>query len=67
MPVLPFVATCAAGAVAAVVVVRLLKREWQRVNGELDRARPARVTDPERARLPQLRRDPSTGVYRPDR
>jgi hypothetical protein len=48
-------------------VMKLISREWQRINGELDQARPVRVTDPERARLPKLRRDPVTGEYRPYR
>jgi hypothetical protein len=55
------------GALGAVVVMKLLGREWQRVNAELDRARPARVNDPERAALPTLQRDPRTGVYHPRR
>jgi hypothetical protein len=48
-------------------MVKLLTREWRRINAELDRARPMRVTDPERATLPRLQRDPATGVYRPNR
>ena len=67
MPVLPFIAACAVGAVGAVIVVKLFNKEWRRVNAELDQAHPARVTDPERAALPELRRDPATGVYRPNR
>ena len=55
------------GAIGTVVLVRLFKREWQRVNDELDLANPARVSDPERARVPTLRQDPSTGEYRTDR
>jgi hypothetical protein len=47
--------------------MKLISREWQRINGELDQPRPVRVTDPERARLPTLRRDPRTGEYRPYR
>jgi len=47
--------------------MKLISREWQRINGELDQARPVRVTDPERARIPTLRRDPVTGEYRPYR
>jgi hypothetical protein len=47
------------------VLVKLFNREWRRVNSELDEAKPARVTDPERASLPTLRRDPRTGEYRP--
>jgi hypothetical protein len=46
------------------VLIRLFNREWQRVNAELDRAKPARVSDPERAGVPTLQRDPVTGEYR---
>jgi len=67
MPALPPVVAWTLGAIGAVVLVRLLTREWQRVNAELDQARPVRVTDPERARMPKLRRDPATGVYQPHR
>jgi len=67
MPALPFIAALTIGAVGAVVLVKLIKKEWRRVNTELDQARPVRVTDPERAALPELRRDPTTGVYRPTR
>ena len=55
----------ALGALGAVVLIKLFNREWRRVNDELDRTNPVRVTDPERARLPTLRRDPRTGEYRP--
>jgi hypothetical protein len=48
-------------------MIKLVGREWQRVNAELDRAHPLRVRDPERSRLPTLQRDPRTGVYKPDR
>ena len=67
MPALPPIVAWTLGAIGAVVVMKLISREWQRINGELDQARPARVTDPERARLPTLRRDPVTGEYRPYR
>ena len=66
LPLPPVVAWTLA-AVGAVVMVKLLTREWQRINAELDRARPMRVTDPERASMPRLQRDPATGVYRPNR
>jgi hypothetical protein len=67
MPAFPPFAAWTLGAFGAVVVMKLISREWQRINGELDQARPVRVTDPERARLPKLRRDPVTGEYRPYR
>jgi hypothetical protein len=57
----------ALGAIGAVVLLKLFSREWQRVNDELDRARPVRVRDPERTGVPTLRRDPATGEYRADR
>jgi hypothetical protein len=55
------------GAIGAVVLIKLLNREWHRANADLDRVNPARVTDPERAGVPTLRRDPATGEYRTDR
>jgi hypothetical protein len=67
MPSLPPIIAWTLGAIGAVVVMKLISREWQRVNNELDEAKPVRVTDPERARLPTLRRDPATGEYRPQR
>jgi hypothetical protein len=67
MPALPPIVAWTLGAIGAVMLMKLISREWQRINGELDQARPARVTDPERARLPMLRRDPVTGEYRPYR
>ncbi len=44
----------ALGAIGAVVLIKLFNREWQRVNDELDRANPVRVSDPERAGVPTL-------------
>jgi hypothetical protein len=67
MPALPPLVAWTLGAIGAVVVMKLINREWQRINAELDQAKPVRVTDPERARLPTLRRDPVTGEYRPYR
>jgi hypothetical protein len=52
------------GAVAAIVLIKLFNREWQRVNDELDRVKPVRVSDSERTGVPTLRPDPSTGEYR---
>ena len=62
---MPAIFVWALGAVGAVFMVKLLNREWQRVNADLDRVKPVRVTDPERAAMPTLRRDPATGEYRP--
>ena len=67
MPALPSLLAWTLGAIGAVVVTKLISREWRRINGELDQVRPVRVTDPQRARLPTLQRDPATGEYRPYR
>ncbi len=64
---MPAIVVWALGAVGAVLLIKLFNREWQRVNTELDQANPVRVTDPERAAMPKLRRDPVTGEYRADR
>jgi hypothetical protein len=43
-------------------------REFRRVNGELDALKTAKARAPaDRSHLPTLRRDPETGIYRPDR
>jgi hypothetical protein len=67
MPILHAAAVLLLGAVAATLAARLLTREWQRVNADLDRARKVPINDPERSGLPTLQRDPETGEYRPRR
>ena len=64
MPVLPLVAVWTVGAIGAAMAAKLVAREWQRVNADLERAKAATV-DVDRHALPRLRRDPTTGVYRP--
>jgi hypothetical protein len=54
------------GAIGAVMAARLIVREWQRVNDDLARAR-AKPAPVDAGRTADLRRDPVTGVYRPDR
>ena len=55
----------AAGAAAA---AKLVVKEWQRINAALHAqdAAPATVEKRARESFPMLRRDPRTGVYRPD-
>ena len=67
MPVLHAAAVLVLSDVGAVLAGRLIGREWQRVNAELDRLRTATVQNPERSGLPTLQRDPATGEYRPQR
>ena len=66
MPVLPPTLVWTIGAIGAAIIAKLVIKEWQRVNGELDRAKTAPVREPDHHRLPKLRRDPLTGEYRPD-
>jgi hypothetical protein len=64
---LPPVIASALAALGAMVFSRLLEREWRRVNAELDangRA-AATVARKDLKDLPTLRRDPATGIYRP--
>lgn len=64
IPMLPRVVLWAAGAVAAFAVARIAKREYRRVNEELEEMRLSPATSKaERAQHPTLRRDPRTGVY----
>jgi hypothetical protein len=52
-------------AIGAAALSKVLAREWRRVNAELEaRGRDAEPVAPEA--LPTLRRDPSSGVYRPE-
>ena len=54
------------GAIGAAIAARLLAREWQRVNDELQGAK-VKPVNAERDGIPKLRRDPVTGIYRPHR
>lgn len=64
IPIVPRLVMWAAGVVAGLALARLAKREYGRVNDELDEARLAPVASKdERAQHPTLRRDPRTGVY----
>ena len=66
MPPSPPVFGWTVGIVAAVALTRVLVREWRRVN-EILRPRKVASNDQQRREaFPTLRRDPRTGVYRPD-
>jgi hypothetical protein len=62
MPPLIILAAAAAGALFG---AKALKREWLRVNKELDAADAASVGEGDRRSRPTLRRDPATGEWRP--
>jgi hypothetical protein len=64
IPIVPRLVLWAAGVVAGLAVAHLAKREYGRVNNELDDARLAPAANSaERSQHPTLRRDPRTGVY----
>lgn len=64
--VLPSAVVWTVGVIGAAVIARLVVREWRRINEELARVRTAPVATPRREAIPRLRRDPLTGIYRPD-
>jgi hypothetical protein len=64
---MPPLIVVALGALGGAVLVRLALREAQRINYELEEARFAKVHESARdERIRTLRRDPATGIYRPD-
>jgi hypothetical protein len=69
LPIPPMIAW-AVGAIGAVVMSKFVAREWHRINDELDaRERNERQERAARARVKDrgtLRRDPDTGVFRPE-
>jgi hypothetical protein len=55
-----------AGALGGLAVIRWAYRTALRVNRELEEARRSRVAETVRpSEIPTLRRDPTTGAYRP--
>jgi hypothetical protein len=64
---IPPVIAWTVGAIGAVVMSKLVAREWRRINNELDsQERAARSARTAKMRVWTLRRDPVTGVYRPE-
>jgi len=62
---LPPVISWTLAAVGTVALSKVLAKEWRRVNAELDARERASVAVA-RDELPTLRRDPHSGVYRPE-
>ena len=64
---MPPLIVVALGALGGAVLLRWALREAQRIDHELEEARLAKVRESRRDdRGRTLRRDPATGVYRPD-
>ena len=63
MPLFVPVIGWALGALGAAAIAKVLVREWRRVNDELHPHEPVAETP---VPMPKLRRDPMSGVYRPE-
>jgi hypothetical protein len=63
---LPIALAWTLGAVGAAAIAKLVTKEWQRVNQTLHARKPAPAENIAREKLPKLRRDPRTGIYRPE-
>ena len=63
--VIPPVILWTLGALGAAALAKMLAREWRRVNNELHSREPA-PQEVVRDKMPTLKRDPHSGVYRPD-
>ena len=66
LPVLPPLFVWALGALSAAALAKVVVKEWRRVNAELDRVKDTPPAEPAVEALPKLKRDPATGVYRPN-
>jgi hypothetical protein len=53
------------GILGTAVAAKLVAKEWRRMNEELQAHTPLRGS-PVQERIPVLRRDPKSGVYRPE-
>ena len=55
----------ALGALGAAMIAKVVAREWRRINDELHPSEP--LAEPTaRENIPVRRRDPTSGVYRPE-
>lgn len=61
---MPPVIACTLAAIGVAAFAKVLAREWQRVNAELDANERAAAAVASKD-LPTLRLDPETGEYRP--
>ena len=63
---MPPIVAGALAAAAAALVAKVISNEWQRINALLHPHEPVPVKESARQNLRTLRRDPRTGIYRPD-
>jgi hypothetical protein len=64
VPLFPPLFLWAMGALGAAAAAKVAVREWRRVNAELDQVKAAE-THQEAEPVTQLKRDPESGVFRP--
>lgn len=65
MPVLPPLVLWTLGALGVVALARLMAKEYRRINDELGRTRAEPAQQPVPPAPAKLKRDPQTGIYRP--
>jgi hypothetical protein len=53
------------GILGATVVAKIVAKEWRRVHDGMQGHEPLREA-PAREKIPVLRRDPKSGIYRPE-
>ena len=64
VPLFPPLFLWAMGALGAAAAAKVAVKEWRRVNAELDQVK-ATETDKEAEPVTELKRDPESGVFRP--
>jgi hypothetical protein len=64
IPLFPPLFLWAMGALGAAAAAKIAVKEWRRVNAELDQVKAAE-TDKEAESVTKLKRDPESGVFRP--
>jgi thioredoxin-like negative regulator of GroEL len=65
VPLFPPLFVWAMGALGAAAAAKVAVKEWRRVNAELDQAKEAADTRTEAEPVTKLKRDPESGVFRP--
>src|SRR5688572_26458361 len=66
LPAIPPLFAWALGALGAAALAKVVVKEWRRLNVELDEVKHTPASEPAAEALPKLKRDPETGVYRPN-
>ena len=64
LPAVPILLAWAVGSIAAAALAKFIAKEHRRVNADLEAARARADKRPDRPPL-TLKRDPRTGIYRP--